>query len=299
MSRLPLLRAAGALTLLLGLAVLAAADPPAPAKDDAGNKRLIYIVKHGVAKDLAAVLGEHLKGVAEIQALPDATSNCLLINASPSALDEVVKVLEQLDRRPQTVSIEIVIAEIGKKAEGEKTAPAEDVDEKDFTGTIADVNSRVEALQKKGIISGVKRLQLTAVEGLSASVSVGENKPYVTGMNHVATGATVRSISYRNAGIKADASVRVSSEKVVTLDLKLEDAHPYTSEDAPAIGTDENGKPVLATEFAVTNLNTKLDIASGHAQAAEGVKTQAKSDKAHTVIIVGARMIEPDAKPEK
>jgi type II secretory pathway component GspD/PulD (secretin) len=299
MSRLALFRTAGALTLLLGLAALAAADPPAPAKDDAANKRLIYIVKHGTAKDLAAVLGEHFKGAAEIQALPDPSSNCLLINASPAALDEVVKVLEQLDRRPQTVSVEIVIAEIGKKADGDKTAPAEEVDEKDFTGTLADVNARVEALQKKGVITDVKRLQLTAVEGQSASVTVGGSKPYTTGVNVTGTGRTSRSVSYRSTGLKADASVRVSPEKIVTLDLKVEDSHPYTPEDAPQIGTDENGKPIPATEFALTNLNTKLDIASGRAQAAQGVKTQAKSDKTHAIIIVGARVVEPDAKPEK
>src|SRR5258708_28085622 len=94
----------------------APADPKEPApksqpgKDDDGakNKRLLYLVKHGMAKDLAAVLGEHFKGVAEFQALPESTSNALLISAAPAALDEVVKVLDQLDRQRQTVSIEIL-----------------------------------------------------------------------------------------------------------------------------------------------------------------------------------------------
>ena len=65
-----------------------------------------------------AVLGEHFKGVAEFQALPDSTSNALLISGSPAALDEVVKVLDQLDHRPQTVSIEILIAEIAAALDG-------------------------------------------------------------------------------------------------------------------------------------------------------------------------------------
>jgi hypothetical protein len=375
----PLYRVAVGLALALGLAAAAAAADPA-AKDDAGNKRLLYIVKHGSAKDLAAVLGAHFKGAAEVQALPDATSNTLLISAGPAAFDEVVKLLEQLDRPPQTVAVDILIVTLGKKAEGETAAPpprprpgggrfrpqpaqilpdyvqdalgltadqkkqvealqqesdarldkiltdeqkqqlrpmrergpgagagfdaapaagaSEDVDEKDFSGSIADIDARVEALQKKGGAS-VKRLRLTAVEGQQVSVTMGESLPYVVGVNHTATGQTSRNFSYRNAGLKADCTVRVSPDKVVSLDLKLEESHPYVPEDGIQIGADENGKPILATEFAQTTLNSKLDIPSGKAQAAVGVKTSAKAEKPHVLVIVGARVVEPDARPEK
>ena len=70
-------------------------------------------------------------------------------------------------------------------------------------------------------------------------------------------------------------------------------------EDGIPIGTDENGKPIVAAQFTVTNLNSKLVLPSGQARAAEGVKTDAKADKGHTFVIVGARVVEPDAKPEK
>ena len=180
-------RAIGALALLFGLAASAVADPPAPAKDDA--KRLLYPVKHGAAKDLAAVLAAHFKGVAEISALPDAGTNYLLISAAPSAFNEVVQVLDQIDRPPQTVSVEILIASVSVKKGDDKSAPADDVDEKAFTGSIADVKAKVEALQKKGALGEVKRLQFTAVEGQPASLMIGENRPYVTGANIRATGA--------------------------------------------------------------------------------------------------------------
>lgn len=302
MSQRILSRMAGGLVLLFGLAAFAVGAAPAPpAKDDGGaNKRVLYIVKHGSAKDLAAVLGEHFKGVADVQALPDPSNNCLLIGAAPDAFDDVVKVLAQIDRRPQTVSIEILIAQVAtKKADGDKTAPAEEVDEKDFTGAMSDIEAKVMGLQKKGVFTDVKRIQLTAVEGQPQSMMLGETKPMVAGTNHTATGLVSRMITYRNTGTKADATVRVSPDKVVTLDLKLEDSHPYTPDDGIPIGTDENGKPILATEFAMSNLTSKLEVPSGKAQAAQGVKTVAKSGKAQTIVIVGATVIEPDAKPEK
>jgi Bacterial type II/III secretion system short domain len=311
MSRSNLYRSAGCLILVLGLATFAVGDPPPPknqpapkdqtAKDGASvARRLVYIVKHGTAKDLASVLSQHFKGVAEIQALPDPSNNCLLISAAPSAFDEVVQVLEKLDRRPQTVSVEILIAQVAmKKADGDKTAPEEEVDEKDFTGAMSDIKAKVMGLQKKGVFTDVKRIQFTAVEGRPQSVLLGESQPYVTGVNTTATGRVSRNLQYRSAGTEADATVHVSPEKVVTVDLKLEDSHPYTPEDGIPLGTDENGKPILATEFALSRLASKLDVPSGKAQAAQGVKTVAKSGKAQTIVVVGATVVEPDAKPEK
>ncbi len=300
-----LYRSAGSLILVLGLAAFAAGDSPAPkdqtAKDGASAaRRLVYIVKHGTAKDLASVLAAGFKGDAEVQALPDATANCLLISAVPPVLDEMLKVLEQIDRRPQTAAVEIWILETGgKKGNGDKAASAEEVNEKDFTGAIADVGARVDALEKKGVFVSVKRVRLTALEGQVASFTIGENKPSVAGITMRPTGAAARSVTYRSTGVKADASVHVSPEKVVTVDLKLQDSHASTPEDGVSIGADENGKPVFATEFLATTLTSKLDVPSGTARLAEGVKTNAKSGTTHTLVVVGARVIEPDAKPEK
>ena len=311
MSRSFLHRSAGSLILVLGLATFAVGDPPPPQDQPApkdqparneisGAKRIVYIVKYGTAKDLASVLSQHFKGVAEIEALPDSSINCLLISAAPSAFDEVVQVLEQLDRRPQTVSVEILIAQVAmKKADGDKTAPAEEVDEKDFTGSTSAVEAKVMGLHKKGVFTEVKRIQFTAVEGRPQLLVMGENQPYVAGATMVATGRVARNVTYRNAGISAEATAHVSPDKVVTVDLKLEDSHPYTPQDGVSIGADEKGKPILAAEFATSRLSSKLDVPSGKAQAVQGVKTESKSGTAQTIIIVGATVLEPDAKPEK
>src|SRR5262249_14550942 len=104
-------------------------DPPA------GNKHIVYVVKYGSAKDLAATLGKFFKGDVEVQALNEPTSNCLLINAPASAFEEVVKALEQIDRRPQLVAVDLYLASPpAKPGEGDK-----EVDTKEFTGPTADV----------------------------------------------------------------------------------------------------------------------------------------------------------------
>ncbi len=111
MSRSSLYRAAGGVILALGLTSFAAGDLPAPmdlpVKNEASAaKRIVYILKNGSAKDLAPILAAHFKGVAEVEALPEPTDNCLLISASPAAFEEVIKALDKsIDGRKRRRSI--------------------------------------------------------------------------------------------------------------------------------------------------------------------------------------------------
>src|SRR5947208_2353182 len=87
--------------------------------DAAKNRRIAYVVQHGVAKDLAAVLSKHFQGAAEVQVLPASASNCLLINAPAAVFDEVIKLLAQFDRRPLTIAVEVLVAEVRAKKGGD------------------------------------------------------------------------------------------------------------------------------------------------------------------------------------
>src|SRR5262249_55094219 len=162
------------------------------------NKRTVYVVKHGSAKDLARILAKHFKGDAEVQVLPDSPSNCLLIRAAPKVFAEVVQLLEQLDRRPQLVSVELLIAEVTPRKGKDGKPVRGELDEKEFTGPAQAVLEKLEALRKNGVIGSLKRIQLTAVENQPASVIIGETKPVVTGVTTTGTGLVSRALTYRN-----------------------------------------------------------------------------------------------------
>src|SRR4051812_48709515 len=89
MRRITVGRAASCLVLLLCIGLYAVSGQEKDRPKDSGsaqpktesgsrNSRILYVVKYGSAKDLAGILGKHLKGDAEVQLLPDASSNCLL-----------------------------------------------------------------------------------------------------------------------------------------------------------------------------------------------------------------------------
>jgi type II secretory pathway component GspD/PulD (secretin) len=287
-----------ALVLIIGLFALHGGGHAQDATA-AKSKRTFYVVKQGDAKELAYVLGKHFKGDAEIQVLPDSPGNCLLISAAPNVFEEVVKLLEQLDKRPQSVVVEVVIAEVTPKKDEDGRPARRELNEKEFAGLNKDVQDRLEAMKKDGRLSALKRIELTAVENQPAKVLLGETKPIVTSATVTGTGRVARSFTYRNTGTQAEVTASVGADKTVALDLKVEDSRLHVADDAPAFGKDEDGTPIRATEVVLSTLKTKLSIPSGQAVAAEGVKTDSKSGQGQILIVVSARVLEPGARGGK
>jgi type II secretory pathway component GspD/PulD (secretin) len=272
------------LVLSAGLCA-ATADEPAPAK----SKRLLYVVKHGQARPLAELLNKHFKGEIEVEA-PEA-SNCLLIRTSPAALGDIVKLLGQIDRRPRTVAVEVMLAEraAAKEAKAELVA-------KGLTGPVAEVEARLKELQRKGEITGLKRFRLTALEHQQASVMVGESKPFVAGMTVTPTGRVARTVFYRSLGTSLKLTLRVAPENKVMLDVDLQESQAIESEDGIVVGKDENGKLVRRPDFTQDSLKTTLSIPSGHAVFGTGVTTE--KGRPRTLVIVSARIVDADGGKE-
>jgi uncharacterized protein (TIGR03067 family) len=263
---------------LLASALVALAIMPATAQERpaAETKRGAYVVKYSPAKNLADILAKHFKGAAEIQAGPEGTSNCLLINSPPAVFDEVLKTLEQLDRRPRSVAVEVFVVELPmKKADDKEKRP----EEKEFSGAIDDVAKRLDAMMKKGQVAGFKRIQLTTLEGQLGSLALNENKPFAMGDS-----TTV----YRNVGTIIKVTPQVTADASVTLDLNVQDSRGRDSVDQP-------GKP----EFVLTSLAGKISVAPGKATLAKDAKVTSKEGEGETLIVVGARVAEPDAKGER
>jgi type II secretory pathway component GspD/PulD (secretin) len=294
-SKLPLGVALGLAALLaVGYGAGTQASSQAqPAKgEDAKSKRIAYVVKYGSAKELAQSLGKYFKGDVEIQVVPDGASNVLLINTAPAAFEEVLATLAKLDRRPQLIGIDIYVLEVATHKGGDgKLAPV-DVDEKELAGPADRVLNNIQALHKKGTFTSLRRLTLTALENQTTSLLNGVTKPYVTGVHKTANGPISYSISYKNTGSNIVVTPRIGADNLVLLEIRLEDARMFQPEDGVPLGMNDKGQPVLATDFAVTNLNAKLAVQPGQAVLPEGVETKSKSGPARTLVVVTARVLQ-------
>jgi hypothetical protein len=260
---------------LLACALLALAGLPASAgeRPTVEPKRGAYVVKHAAAKTLAGILAKHFKGAAAIQTGPDGTSNCLLINAPPAVFDEVMKTLEKLDRRPQSVAVVVFVVELpATKADDTDNRPGE----KDFSGTIDDVARRLGTMLKKRQVAGFKRIQLSTLEGQVGSLMLGESKPY-------AMGATTT--IYRTVGTQVKVTPQVTADGSVMLDLNVQDSRGRESTTVAG-----------ATDFIQTSLAGKIRVAAGKAALAKDARVTSQEGKGETLIVVGARLPELEDK---
>jgi hypothetical protein len=294
MSRTPTARWAAALALGLTACIARAADPPAPA-DGAGAKRLLVIVKHRPAKEVADLLGPLFKDAAEFRTIPDSPVNALLIRAAPAAFDDAVKAVERLDRPRRTAAVEVWIVETPPPKDGDRPAAA--VNPRDLAGPTAEVAARLDDLHDKGVLSDVMRVRLSCVEGRQESVLAGGARAFTVGAFAVPGGPVARTIVYRDLGSQVRATVAVSPDDQVTVDLQFQDARPDVAEGGPPVGNDEKGKPITATGFLLTRWEGVVTVPSGRTRVAADAALG--SGRGRLFIIVGARVVEPDGKAEK
>jgi len=290
------MRSAFALSaILLATAAIAQEDKPTAApkkKSPLETQRGAYVLKYADANGVAGVLSKHFKGAAEIHAGPEGAGDCLLINASPAAFDEIVKTIDQLDRRPRSIAVDVSFVELQAKAGDDKQSV-----EKDFAGPAADVSARLNALTKSGQAASVKRIHLGATEGQLATVMIGETKPYVSGVNATQRGVLNRMHQYRETGTQVRVTPSVTADGAISLELNIVDSGSRPSPSV-SVGVDEKGAPIPSADFTNTSFKGKLVVASGHAVLANASRSATKEGQAETLIVVEARVVESEAKPK-
>jgi type II secretory pathway component GspD/PulD (secretin) len=227
-------------------------------------------VKNGDAAALAEVLARNFKGEATVSALP--TGNALLVTASPQVTADLTKLLDQIDRKPQTVEVEVVLIEVPAPKDGKELTPA-----------------AAEALVKDG---RGQRIKLRAVEGEPVTSTTGGSKPVTTSSTIVGGGGrgafggggpvAQRAISYHPVGTTVKLTARVGSEDTVALDLNVQDSRVR-----PADPGDEGG----AAGFETASLSTKLNVPAGKAVFAQTVRTDGKAGATVSVVVVTARVV--------
>jgi Flp pilus assembly secretin CpaC len=299
------------LTLAFFLAVPAgtAQDSVTGKAADSGDKakveRLIYNVQRGSANEIAKILANQFKGSAEIDTLPENFGNCLLIRGPAGEVEEVRKLLGAIDRKPQTIAVEILFAEVPPKKEdaakedGTKTnEPVKELEPKQFTGPVEAVLANVRASTNQGRITGLRRARITLLENVPSTVALTENKPVVSGIHVTATGFVSKNITYQQAGAQAKVTARVRADN--RIDLDVESAVSRLEPDpAVSIGNDEKGNPVPATASVHSRFANKLSLTSGNAVAADNVVKTARGEGVRNLVIVTAKIIDPNAVPEK
>jgi general secretion pathway protein D len=209
---------------------------------------------------------------AEVQIVPDETTNALLIRAIPEDYEIVRQAIEAIDLRPLQVLIEVLIAEVrvsdglnvgisakathdGNGNTNSATLPgaasSEDFVVRITRGGRVDVDVAIAALQSRGNVRIVSRPLIFAQNNLEARILVGSQRPFVQVFRSLPTDAAVRDqvVQYRDVGTSLAIIPTINPDGYVTMQV--------TQEVSSATSETQFGAPVISTREATTHLFIK------------------------------------------
>ena len=209
----------------------------------------------------------------------DENTNSLLILTSSKNYDKVKPIIEQLDRRLGQVLIKVLFAEVthtdsldlgfefsvlNMRNNGGSTSISTDfggVPSDSDPGFIVkaiegDLTATLRALQEMGKLNILSRPYILTRDNQTATITVGEEVPFITDTRTTETGQTINTIQYEDIGIILEVTPSINPEGLVIMDVKPE-ISTTTAKTVPISET------VDAAVFAKRSSSTNVEVRSG------------------------------------
>ncbi|MBI1922258.1 MAG: type II secretion system secretin GspD [Geobacter sp.] len=247
------------------------------APPEASSKVNVYYLENADATDMAKVLDGIVKGASapvagqatgaaaqpslfeggKITITPDKATNSLVIMASPADYQNLLQVIQKLDKRRRQVFVQAVIAEvsldrlkeigvqwgvIGGASDGTVTGVGQydpqstfsqllstlasmknaGITIPDLSGTAVNFSAVLKALESNGAVNVLSTPNIMTSDNKEAEIFVGENVPFVTQTNLTSTGLSQQSIERKDTGITLRITPQISEGEYVKLDIYQE-----------------------------------------------------------------------------
>jgi len=196
---------------------------------------------------------------SKLSITPDKATNSLVIVASPTDYQNLLGVIQKLDRRSRQVFVQAMIAEVslnkakalgvqwgflGAASNGavstaasfdpfgtfatlgstltQLTAAGVSISNLNLLGTAANFPVVVQALQTNGALNVLSTPDILTTDNKEAEIFVGENVPFVSGTNLTSTGLSQQSIERKDTGIILRIKPQISEGNYIKLDIYQE-----------------------------------------------------------------------------
>jgi general secretion pathway protein D len=231
-----------------------------------GNNRVAGV--QGAASDLAG----------QVSVIADPDTNSLLVRTSPANYPRVKSILDELDRPVGQVLIKVLIAEVthdnnadyGVEFSVLNTRPSGNGQ----TGRIGDFNvpvgpnatglvvsiletnfqAAIRALEQQGKLEVLSRPYILASDNQLASITVGQEVPFITSTRILDDGNTINTIQYDDIGILLDVLPHINPDGLVIMDVAPE-ISTLTGTTVPI--SNDVAAPVIAKRSASSRVAVK------------------------------------------
>lgn len=237
----------------------------------------------------------------DVSIIADPDTNSLLVRTAPKNFERVKQVISELDRPVAQVLIKVLIAEVTHKNDvdlgvefsalnlrpsGLGTTGGTDFGLKSATGGLkvsvleANFETTIRALQTIGKVDVLSRPYILASDNQLASITVGEEVPFITSSRITDTGQTINTVEYGDVGILLDVVPHINPEGLVILDVSPEISARTTS-------TVDITETVKATVFSKRSAQSRVGVRNGQTVVIGGLMEDKSSSTVDQVPLLG------------
>ena len=287
-------------TLPVGASTVQSSEPVSvmSTKDPVKYRRTVYRLGALPVVDVARTLEQVfraegkvvLKAVSaqQIVIVPEATGNSLIVSGPPEAVEEVGRLIKDLDHPAAMVRLEVVIARSPTGPSAAATSPPSTANKTDAATKTTPAKKfggeQLQVVPKPDELEVLVRGQVTTLDSQPAFLQMGQRVPRVTGTTAGPTGTT-SSVSLENVGFIVGLTPRVSPDGAVTMELDVEESHLGSAEEGAPLATPKDGPPIRSPNVETLMSQTTVRIPDGRTITLAGIERQGQSGKQRFILV--------------
>ncbi|MCD6417149.1 MAG: type II secretion system secretin GspD [Planctomycetes bacterium] len=228
-------------------------------------------------------------------------TNTLLALTAPSNFERLRAIIQSLDSPIPQVLIKVLIAEVtwdknidlgmefsilNMEDDGDQTSVFTDFGVADKSDGLVlkmvggDVSAALRALQKVGKTDVLSRPHILTSDNQTATITVGEEVPFIRNTRVTETGQTINTIEYEDIGIILEVTPHINPDGLVIMDVSPE-ISSTTAETVPISET------VDAPVFAKRSASTRIAIQDNQTIVIGGLMQDGKTETVRKVPLLG------------
>ena len=237
----------------------------------------------------------------EVTVVADVDTNALMVMTSAKNYDRVRKIIDDLDRPIPQVLIKVLVAEVthdgsvdlgvefsglnirdsGNGFEvGTNFGVASATDGFNFSLIETNLNAAIHALESVGKLDVLSRPYILTSDNKEATITVGEEVPFIRDSRTTDTGQTINTIEYEDIGIILSVTPHINPDGLVIMDVAPE-ISTLTGNTVPISET------VDAPTFAKRSASSRVAIQNGQTIVIGGLVQDRKTSTIDKVPLLG------------
>ncbi len=259
------------------------------------RQRLVYRLANMPAIDVARTVNELLQSEqpssqagGNMVVLADAVSNSLILSGRPDAVQETVKLVEQLDIKPLMVCVQAVVGLVESREGLSLLVPNPDGPE--LSCSHAEACELIEQFSKSDAVKILARPQILTLDNQPAFLQIGHRVPRIT----TGKDGQVLATELENVGLIVGVTPRVSPDHTVTMEIDIEKSEVGPEEQGIPLGVDAKGNAIRCPKIETAVAQTTVAIPPGRAMIVAGLALDGGEERGELVLVITPHIVAND-----